>query len=529
MIQVYLSKDEYEYDIYSLVKAFYPNVLIKVYKEFLLEQKAEEDSFKGNSLRNRKKQKDLSAPMISNILQIHIDFLDPLIEIKMIDNGTLLYSENRSYLENRNNANRDFKPDFGSDKNKGKRNLLKRMLYSCLSHITGRELPWGTLTGVRPTKIAYEKLEEHIPEDEIAKCLKKDYLCSEEKTVLSLKVAKREMALLKEMDYKNGYSIYIGIPFCPSTCLYCSFTSYSLEKYASVVEMYLDALYKEITFAGSCNINKKLTTIYLGGGTPTTLSAKQLDGLLTHIRKNFNISNVLEYTVEAGRPDSITSEKLKVLKDHGVTRISINPQTMRQKTLDLIGRKHSVHQVIEAFHMARDYGHNNINMDIIIGLPGEMSADVVYTLEEIDKLKPDSLTVHTLAMKRAARLNIQKEEYQDLVCPDTTDMLKLTSDYAKKSDYLPYYLYRQKNMADNLENIGYSKFGKEGLYNILIMEEKQTILALGAGALSKFVFHKENRLERVENVKSLKDYVERIDEMIERKRIFLEENSSFIS
>ncbi|WMJ89596.1 coproporphyrinogen dehydrogenase HemZ [Anaerocolumna sp. MB42-C2] len=529
MIQVYLSKDEYEYDIYSLVKAFYPNVQIKVYKEFLPEQKAEKDIIKGNSLRNIKDQTDSSTPPITNILQIYIDFLDPFIEIKTIEDEVLLYSENRSYAENRNNTTRDYKLDSGADRNKGKRNLLKRMLYSCLSHITGRILPWGTLTGVRPTKIAYEKLEEHIPEDKIAECLKKDYLCSEEKTALSLQVAKREKTLLNEMDYKNGYSIYIGIPFCPSTCLYCSFTSYSFEKYSSVVEAYLDALYKEITFAGSCNINKKLTTVYLGGGTPTTLSAKQLDGLLTHIRKNFDFSSVLEYTVEAGRPDSITTEKLKVLKDHGVTRISINPQTMRQKTLDLIGRKHSVHQVTEAFHIARDYGHNNINMDIIVGLPGEISEDVAYTLEEIDKLKPDSLTVHTLAVKRAARLNIQKEEYQDLVCPDTTDMLKLTSDYAKKSDYLPYYLYRQKNMADNLENIGYSKFGKEGLYNILIMEEKQTILALGAGALSKFVFHKENRLERVENVKSLKDYVERIDEMIERKRIFIKENSYFNS
>jgi oxygen-independent coproporphyrinogen-3 oxidase len=229
--------------------------------------------------------------------------------------------------------------------------------------------------------------------------------------------------------------------------------------------------------------------------------------------------------VEAGRPDSITADKLKVLKTHGVSRISINPQSMRQKTLDVIGRKHSVEQVIEAFYMARELGHENINMDIIIGLPGENKEDVAYTLREIDKLKPDSLTVHTLAIKRAARLNLEKARYQDMVPMDTKEMLRLTSNYAKGANYLPYYLYRQKNMADNLENIGYAKYGKEGLYNILIMEEKQTILALGAGALSKFVFHEENRIERVENVKNLKDYIERIDEMIERKRNFLKESS----
>ncbi|QHQ61200.1 coproporphyrinogen dehydrogenase HemZ [Anaerocolumna sedimenticola] len=528
MIQVYLSKDEYEYDIHSLVKAFYPNDQIKVHKEFPSDQNSKKDSINGNLLWDIKGQKDLYTSLVWDNVEIFIDFLDPFIEIKAIEKEVLLYSEKRSYANLQDKILIDYNRKAGPGSNKVKRNHLKRMLYCCLSHITGRELPWGTLTGVRPTKIAYEKLEEHIPEEEIIDYLKKEYLCSEEKTALSLQVAKREITLLNEMDYRKGYSIYIGIPFCPSTCLYCSFTSYSLEKYESEVESYLDALYKEITYAGSCNIDKKLTTVYLGGGTPTTLTARQLDGLLTHIKKNFDFTSVLEYTVEAGRPDSITSEKLKVLKDHGVTRISINPQTMNQRTLDLIGRKHSVKQVIEAFHMARDYGHTNINMDIIIGLPGEKSEDVAFTLEEMDKLTPDSLTVHTLAIKRAARLNIQKEEYQDMVSADTTNMLKLTSDYTKQAGYLPYYLYRQKNMADNLENIGYSKFGKEGLYNILIMEEKQTILALGAGALSKFVFHKENRIERVENVKSLKDYVERVDEMIERKRIFLKENSCFI-
>ncbi|MGB8454549.1 MAG: coproporphyrinogen dehydrogenase HemZ [Anaerocolumna sp.] len=516
MIQIFLSKDEYEYEIHSLVKAFYIEEQIKVYKPSFIDGVSSKDQ--GNSL------------------EIYIEFEDTIIKVKAVQNGTELYPNIKFDLTEQNNCQKEdvsispvyYTRESGGANIKYDRNQLKRTLYSCLSYLTGKKLPWGTLTGVRPAKIAFEKLERNFSDADIRTYMSEQYLCSDEKINVSLQVAKREIALLQEMDYQKGYSIYIGIPFCPSTCLYCSFTSYSLERYGNSIELYLDALYKEITYAGTCGLNKKLTTIYLGGGTPTTLTAHQLNQLLSHIEATFDFTFVLEYTVEAGRPDSITADKLKVLKNHGVTRISINPQTMSQYTLDLIGRKHSVGQVIDTFHMARDFGHDNINMDMIIGLPGEKIADVAHTLAEINKLKPDSLTVHTLAIKRAARLNIQKEDYQDMVPTDTLDMLKLTWDYAKSANYLPYYLYRQKNMADNLENIGYAQYGKEGLYNILIMEEKQSILALGAGALSKFVFHEENRIERVENVKSLKDYIERIDEMIERKRIFLEENSQYL-
>lgn len=493
MIHIYLSKDAFEYDIHSLVKAFYPQEQIKVLKI---------DNGVNQAL---KSEEDSIMCGVSDTLGIYIELDETTIQIRALKNQTELYSDMK-------------KGPLG-------KNQLKRALYECLLSITGKKLPWGTLTGVRPTKIAFEKLEQNIPEGEIQTYMEEEYLCSREKVDISLQVAKREITLLREIDYRNGYSIYIGIPFCPSTCLYCSFTSYSLEKSGDWVNKYLEALYKEITYVGSCGLNKKLTTVYLGGGTPTTLTAAELDGLLTHIAHSFNFTYVREYTVEAGRPDSITEEKLRVLKDHGVTRISINPQTMSQKTLDLIGRKHTVGQVIEAFKLARECGHDNINMDIIIGLPGEDKAEVIHTLEEINILKPDSLTVHTLAIKRAARLNTEKENYLGRVSGDAAGMLRLTENYSIDAGYLPYYLYRQKNMADNLENIGYARYGKEGLYNILIMEEKQTILALGAGALSKFVFHNENRIERVENVKSLKDYVERIDEMIERKHIFLSENS----
>ena len=504
MIKITLSKEEYEYDIHALVKAFYPNEQIKVLKP------GEIKDDEKNTGETEPSHIDTEALCIDTDLQIIVDSDEKAIKVTALRNKEILYTN---------------MGDVVSNNKKQYKNYLKRMIYGCLSHLTGKELPWGTLTGVRPTKIAFERLEQQVPKIEIEAFMREQYLCSSEKIEICLKVAEREVKLLQEMDYKNGYSVYIGIPFCPSTCVYCSFTSYSLEKFGGQVEQYLQALFQEITYAGTCYKDKKLSTLYLGGGTPTTLSAGQLERLLTHIDHSFDLTPTMEYTVEAGRPDSINADKLNVLKAHGVTRISINPQSMRQKTLDIIGRKHSVEQVIETFHMARELGHDNINMDIIVGLPGEVKEDVAYTLEEIDKLKPDSLTVHTLAIKRAARLNLEKDHYQDMAPTDTCQMLQLTEDYAKNAGYLPYYLYRQKNMADNLENIGYAKYGKEGLYNILIMEEKQTILALGAGALSKFIFHEENRLERVENVKSLKDYVERIDEMIQRKRNFLLKNS----
>ena len=392
-----------------------------------------------------------------------------------------------------------------------------------LSSISKKEIPWGVLTGIRPTKIIYDMLEEGMNENEIHEKMKKEFLISKEKLDLCISIASRERKLLNDIDYKNGYSLYIGIPFCPSTCLYCSFTSFSLEKFASRVDDYLNALEKEIIFGASCFPNKKLTTVYLGGGTPTTLSEKQLDRLLGLIRLHYDFTYVREFSVEAGRPDSITKKKLEVLKKWGVDRISINPQTMQQRTLDLIGRGHTVEQINQAFDLARQTGHNNINMDIIIGLPGETPDDVQDTLEKIKHLNPDSLTVHTLALKRAARLNTEKELYKGIEAKDVPGMLKVSMEFARDNGYIPYYLYRQKNMADNLENIGYARYGKEGLYNILIMEEKQTILALGAGGVSKFVFRDGGRIERVENVKSLVDYISRTDEMIKRKEDFISE------
>ena len=398
------------------------------------------------------------------------------------------------------------------------KNILKKQMYQLLSSTLDKELPWGTLTGIRPTKIVLDKLYQECNKDQIKKYMLETYLMSEEKADLCLEIAHKEKEILDKIDYKNGYSLYVGIPFCPTRCSYCSFTSYPLDKYANQIEDYLKALYREIEYASTMIKDKVLNTVYIGGGTPTTLSAKQLKELINKLKECFDFSTVVEFCVEAGRPDSITRDKLKTLKECGVDRISINPQTMCQKTLDLIGRKHTTDSIIDVYKMAREEGHNNINMDLILGLPGEDIEDVKYTLEEIDKLRPDSLTVHTLAIKRAAYLNIYKDRYEELLPKHVSDMVDLTLHYAKDNMLNPYYLYRQKNMTDNLENIGYAHNGKEGIYNILMMEERQTILALGAGAVCKFIDYENNRLERLDNVKSLKDYIERIDDMIMKKK-----------
>ncbi len=400
------------------------------------------------------------------------------------------------------------------------RNCFKRMMYDMLSALTGRELPWGTLTGVRPTKIVYGLLEENKSTQEITDYLKKEYYVSTRKGKLAIKVAENEKCLLEKIDYNNGYSLYAGIPFCPTTCLYCSFTSYPLAVWRDKVDMYVDAMLKEMAFTAQLMKDKTLDTFYMGGGTPTTLEAEQLDRVLGFFENSFDTSSLKEYTIEAGRPDSITKDKLMVMKRHGVNRISINPQTMNDDTLKLIGRHHSAAQVKDAFRLARDCGFDNINMDLIIGLPGETEEHIKRTMDEVAALAPDSLTVHSLAIKRAANLNIFWEKYKAYSMINTDDIINMTADCASAMGMEPYYLYRQKNMAGNFENVGYSKPGREGIYNILIMEEKQTIMAVGAGASTKVVFPEENRIERVENVKDVRTYIENVDEMIDRKRRF---------
>lgn len=496
MITVTLNKPEFEYDIHSLVKAFYPaeEVHVAVNEEY-------------------KK----SSP--EDVLRYHLD---------------VVYEEQRivfSFADCQNPQEQREKQaqvdvDY-ADRTEAK-NRLKRTLYQMLSDYTGQQLPWGNLTGIRPTKIPMNLLEKGNSEEEIARYMKETYYTSEEKTALSIEIAKRELELLHKLDYENGYSLYIGIPFCPSTCLYCSFTSYPLGIWKDRMDDYLTALEKEIDFVATKFYHKKLNTIYIGGGTPTTLTAAQLDRLIRKIKCSFDLSHLVEFTVEAGRPDSITRDKLDVLRQHGISRISINPQTMKQETLDLIGRHHTVEQTVESFYLARELGFDNINMDLIVGLPNESLDDVRSTMERLRELEPDSITVHSLAIKRAARLRMFRDDYKDYKIVNTKEHIDLTARIAGEMGLEPYYLYRQKNMAGNFENVGYAKPGKAGVYNVLIMEEKQTILALGAGSSTKRVWAEPNsdgtyRIERCENVKDVAQYIDRIDEMMDRKRRLFED------
>ena len=438
MILAKLNQPEFEYDIHSLIKAFFPEENVSATAE------------------DKKYEEEIT-------LQFQVEYEPQQIKIEWKENG-------------QESHDRSFPVDF-SDRTETK-NELKQNFYQILSEITGKKLPWGTLTGIRPTKIPMKFLEEGKTEEEIRTYMQKTYFASDEKIDLSIDIAERELEILKKIDYENGYSLYIGIPFCPTTCLYCSFTSYPLVSWRQKVDSYLDALEKELDYVAVKFGKKHLNSIYIGGGTPTTLEPYQLDRLIRKIRCSFDLSHCLEFTVEAGRPDSITREKLETLKKWDITRISINPQTMK---------------------------------------------------DEVKALKPDNLTVHSLALKRAARLNMFKEDYKDYKMVNTTEHMNLTAEYAKEMGLEPYYLYRQKSMAGNLENVGYASPGKAGIYNILIMEEKQTIVACGAGASTKRVWNEPNpdgthRIERCENVKDVAQYIERIDEMIERKqKLFAEE------
>ena len=399
------------------------------------------------------------------------------------------------------------------------KNAWKRRIYDELSAATGRQLPWGTLTGIRPTKLIMQKLEAGERPVQVAEEMRRSYYLDGEKLSLAIATAQKERAVLARTHGAEGFSLYAGIPFCPSRCAYCSFTAYPLAAFRDQVDSYLDTLIYEMEQSRPLFGGRPLDTVYIGGGTPTSLSPAQLERLLTAIGRIFPAGNLLEFTVEAGRPDSITADKLAVLKNHAVSRISINPQTMQQKTLDRIGRLHTVEDFLKAYDLARSMGFDNINMDLILGLPGETAADVEDTLRQLKPLEPDDLTVHALAIKRASRLRMEVAGtvVAGLGQKESDAMMRAASEGAAAMGLFPYYLYRQKNMAGNLENVGYASPGKEGVYNVLIMEEKQSILAVGAGNISKAVYP-DGRIERADNVKELGDYKNRIEEMLERKR-----------
>ena len=392
---------------------------------------------------------------------------------------------------------------------------LCRMLYKCLLKITGKVQPWGAITGIRPVKEVNRLMSEGLSENEIRSVLKKKYFISDEKFELAYKTAVTQESLIKFPE--NSFSLYISIPFCPTRCRYCSFVSHSMDSAVKLIPDYIAKLCEEIKIIADYadKHNLSLDTIYFGGGTPTSLSAEELRIIMKTVSECFTISAVREYTVEAGRADTITEEKLVVIKENGGKRISVNPQTMNNKVLETIGRSHTAEQVREAFSLARKVGFDNINTDLIAGLPSDNYESFKNTLNEVIGLDPESITVHTLTLKRASSLFREADLVSD---EDIAKMVSYSVDRLCKEGYNPYYLYRQKNTLNNLENVGYAKSGKESLYNIFIMEETQTILAAVAAASTKLCDSKSGKIERIYNYKFPYEYINRFETLMEKKK-----------
>lgn len=528
MIDILLIGHDYRYELSEFLKLFS--------SEFSFLESSEvfdvnnEDEF--DSLAISKKIYELSD-LDNDILinRLHID--RDMYHISIISE-TIVISNNAISYQKELSEHLDFEKKFANSEKKidnviksASKRLIQKSMFEFLKNRFDAYVPWGILTGIRPLKIVHSLLDEGLSEANVIDILKNNYLISDEKVDLLMKVAKRERKYIYPVD-EDKISLYVSIPFCPTKCLYCSFPSHPLAKFGKLRDSYLEKLIYEAKGLGELIKlqGKSIETLYIGGGTPTALDAEQLDFLIKSLFEIFDLEQLEEFTVEAGRPDSITREKLEVLKRNNVTRISINPQTMNQDTLDKIGRNHTVQDIVDCFFMARELGFDNINMDLILGLPGETPDMVENTMKEIVKLNPENVTVHTLALKRASDLNINIEEYKSDLSSykNMISMIEISQKYMSMYEYFPYYLYRQKHMLGNLENIGYSKDGKECMYNMQIMEEMQSNYAIGAGAVSKFVYLKENRIERVDDVKNVEIYIDRVDDMIDKKYAEVKKN-----
>lgn len=392
-----------------------------------------------------------------------------------------------------------------------------QLLYKLLCDFTGLTQPWGILTGVRPVKLL-RRLAEESSEEQAVKKFEKDFFVSDEKIALSRETEHNERKIL-ELSKPESFSLYVGIPFCPSRCSYCSFVMASIERAEKLIEPYTKLLCEEIkrTAEIANKLGLRLETVYFGGGTPTTLSAEQLDTVLKTVNKSFDMSTCREFTVEAGRPDTIDIAKLFALKENKVDRISINPQTVNDEVLKTIGRKHTAKQFFDAFELARKCGFDNINTDLIAGLPTDTPESFKNSLDSIVRLNAECITVHTLCMKRASRLTTEGVTLDLQQARDAREMLAYTQNILGQNEYIPYYMYRQSRMVGNLENVGWSKKGFESLYNVYVMDETHTILACGSGGVTKLKRNNPDYLERIFNFKYPYEYIDRFDELIQRK------------
>ncbi len=381
--------------------------------------------------------------------------------------------------------------------------------------------PWGNLVGIRPVKRVVQMMQDGLTEEKIRWILQNEFCVNQEKTSLAITIAKTELQVMQSIPH-NAVSLYIDIPFCPSKCVYCSFASMPVSQMKDFIEPYLNALYAELDKIKTIvsDLGFVIASIYIGGGTPTSILSIELDNLLYKITKTFDLSHLQEFTIEAGRPDTITESKLAVMRKYGVDRISINPQTMNDKTLEIIGRKHSVKQIYDAFELAQKFNFKCINMDVIAGLPKETISEFMHTIDLVTEMNPENITVHTMSIKRAAKLN-QEQNFAGL--PEdlaVAEMVSYAHDTLQNNRYIPYYLYRQKNILGDLENTGFTRDNTPGIYNICMMEEIRPVFSAGVGAVTKLV--KDNRIERIFNIKDVREYLKRADEMLARKDFIYE-------
>lgn len=475
-IRIYIYNHSFHYEMENLTRVFFPNEKLQIIRGEL--------------------------PRESD---------QPCLITKRTDKGvecTLNIDGHSSSLE------KSLPPDTSDDEQEREMAIL---LYNLLSGCTGLTPLWGILTGVRPIKL-FRRLREEMGEDGAKEYFQNKLLVSEEKTALST-LTERNERLILDTSTPDSFSLYVSIPFCPSRCSYCSFVSQSVEKSFKLIEPYVDLLCREIEYTGQIvkSLGLRLQTVYIGGGTPTTLSPTQLDMVMSAINRSFDMQICREYTVEAGRPDTVTEEKLKVIKQNGADRISINPQTLNDEILKAIGRRHSSEEFYQAYDIAVKSGFDHINTDLIAGLPGESAESFFSTLSRIAELDPKSITVHTLSMKRSSGLTQQGAELLRRDFETAEQMHRFCSALLPDRGYEPYYLYRQSRMVGNLENVGWSKKGSEGLYNVFIMDETHSILGCGAGATTKLKQPGGAYIERIFNYKYSYEYLKGFDEMLKRK------------
>lgn len=498
----------------SLIRAFFPEAKVQV-----IEAAESRDSLKSTSVASdSKRAADQLVLDRAAVIEVEIAFSERPYSVTASFYKEQAYSQSKSIGTDQIKLNDQEIEAILANPKAGKETerkvLLKHGLFHLLAQVTGHMPPWGILTGIRPSKILHRLNDLGIEEAEARRILQKHYLIREDKVRLLQNVVEIQRPFLeKVMAHPEQVAVYVGIPFCPTRCTYCSFPAYSLQRGREPLHAYLKGLYEEIRITGAwmTETGRSASAFYMGGGTPTILYTSELADLLQWIRQNIPMQGEIEFSVEAGRPDTLSKDKLQALREQGVNRLSINPQTMHNHTLKRIGRAHSVEDIVNIYALAREIPGWKINMDLILGLPGETVNEIQESLQQIGELKPDNLTVHVLSIKRGS-----KEHEAGLIQNlnrEMEDMQKIVLASAQALGMHPYYLYRQKHIAGNLENIGFALPGAECSYNIGIMEERQSVIGIGAGASSKIVDPKDYSLVNLQHPSNWQVYLERWKEI----------------